>query len=196
MPVDRDTRNELAESLGLLVNGKMTNNELDDRYYEKWRECEDETVREIAGFGYSLYSSGVGAYRLRGRNAVSQEVKEAAERASLFLRTDRDYPWPKRSPDALADMASLPWVNLGIPLLVVTLLFTGLGFFIKDYPWGFMLKLWAVVVAIVAAAMFGSRRRWQGYQEWCKAGDTDAWPFLQQADYEQARSEFANRGAN
>jgi hypothetical protein len=69
MPVDRDARNELAESLGLLVNGQMTNDEFDGRYYEEWRKCEDETVREIAGFGYSLYSESIKRSIKRGRES-------------------------------------------------------------------------------------------------------------------------------
>jgi hypothetical protein len=187
--VDRDARNELAASLALLVGGQMTNDQFDERYYEAWEKCEDTAVCGIAGFAYSLYSSGLGAYRLRGWNAVSEQVQEAAQRAILFLRTDGDYPWPKPPSEPLSSWAAVPWINLGVPLLIVTLLFTILGFFIKDFPWGFLLKLWAVVVAFAAGAAFGSRQRRKSYREWCKAGEIEAWPFLHRAEYERARRE-------
>jgi hypothetical protein len=189
MPVDRKARHELAESLGLLVSGQMTNDQFDDRYYAEWLNSEDETVREIAEFGYSLYSSDVGTYRLRGWNAASQDAKQAAERAMLFLRSDREYNWPRSPANTVANLAAMPWINLGIPLLVVTLLFTILGCFIKDFPWGFMLLLWAAVVVIVAAAVFASRGRARSYEEWCKSGDIDAWPFLRRSELEATQTE-------
>jgi hypothetical protein len=184
MAVERDARHELARSLGRLVNGEMTNDEFDDCYFAHWADSADAAVREIAEFGYSLYSSGVGAYRLRGWHAVSPDVKRMAERAILFLQSDREYRWPKRSTDALAVWASVPWCNGGIPLLIVVSLFTVLGFSIKDFPWGFLLRLWAVVVLFAAAAAVGSQRHRDNYERWSQAGYVDAWPFFDRSEYD------------
>src|SRR6516165_10591965 len=102
--VDREARNELASSLRSLVDGELSNDEFDDLYYERWVNNDDAAVRAIAEFGYSLYSSDVGRYRMRGWNAVSGEVKDTASRAVIFLETDADYAWRLLSPDLLGSL--------------------------------------------------------------------------------------------
>jgi hypothetical protein len=93
--IDRDARNDLAESLRRLVDGDMTNDEFDDGYHGRWCESKDAAVVEISGFGYSLYSSDLlWPYRLKGRHAVPAQTREIAQHAIRFLQTDLEYEWP------------------------------------------------------------------------------------------------------
>jgi hypothetical protein len=94
MVVVRADRDDLALALRQLITGRLTNNEFDDGYYEKWYRCGDSAVAEIAKFGWGLYSSDVGAYKLKGRHAVSPAEQAMANRAILFLQTELDYEWP------------------------------------------------------------------------------------------------------
>jgi hypothetical protein len=81
--IDRAARDQLAVGLSSLVNGEMTNDEFDDEYYGHWEKSDDAAVAEIARFGWSLYSSDVTTYRLRGWHAVRDEVRQGAQRALL-----------------------------------------------------------------------------------------------------------------
>src|SRR5262245_33516323 len=93
--IDRDARNDLAGGLRRLVAGEMTNDEFDNAYYGRWCESQDAAVAGISGFGYGLYSSDLlWPYRLKGRNAVPEEEREVAQRATRFLQTDLEYEWP------------------------------------------------------------------------------------------------------
>jgi hypothetical protein len=185
--VDRAARNELASSLRLLVDGELTNDEFDDLYYERWVKNDDDGVRAIAEFGYSLYSSDIGRYRLRGSNGVSDEIKEMAGRAVIFLQTDSAYCWPPRTSDLPTDLAAmLPWVNFGIPLVVVAVLFTVMGFFIKDFPWWVIAALWGVAAIVFGGRTFARSRLRRNSEKWSEAGEIDAWPFSRQVDYDRA----------
>jgi hypothetical protein len=94
--VDGQERTDLADCLHRLVSGEMTNNEFDDSYYRRWHSSKDGAVAEIATFGWGLYSSDLLlSYKLKGRYAVSQEIRETAQHAILFLQTDLDYSWPR-----------------------------------------------------------------------------------------------------
>jgi hypothetical protein len=191
--VDRAARNELALSLRLLVDGELTNDEFDDLYYERWMKHGDAGVRAIAEFGYGLYSS-VDRYRLHGWNAVSDEIKEMAGRAVIFLQTDSDYCWPPRTSDLLASLAAMPWINLGIPLAVVAVLFAFMGFFIKDFPWWVIIALWGLVAIFFGGRTLARSRLRRNYEEWSQAGEIDAWPFSRQLDYYRARSGNSSHG--
>jgi hypothetical protein len=92
--IEKAARMELAVSLRRLVAGEMTNDEFDDRY-EIWLHSEDAAIAEIARFGWSLYSSDLFPYRLRGRYAVDDATRQAADRAILFLQSGLEYEWPK-----------------------------------------------------------------------------------------------------
>lgn len=93
--VDRDLRRELRRNLQQLIDGNMTNDDFDDRYEEAYRVSSDLAVREIAMFGWSLYSSDVWPYRLQGRHAVDASTRRAAEQAMQFLDTDHEYSYPE-----------------------------------------------------------------------------------------------------
>src|SRR3954449_10824414 len=92
--VDKEARKELAIRLHHLVSGEMTNDEF-DCHYERWEDSNDPAVAEIATFGYGVYSSGLGTYRLKGSHAGSVEDRELASRAILFLNTGLEYEWPR-----------------------------------------------------------------------------------------------------
>ena len=93
--VDENGRTDLADCLNRLVSGEMTNDEFDDAYYGRWHDSTDAGVAEIAGFGYGLYSSDLLLpYRLKGVYRLSDERREVAERALLFLESRLEYGWP------------------------------------------------------------------------------------------------------
>jgi hypothetical protein len=93
--IERELRRELRHNLQQLIEGLMTNDDFDARYEEAYRVSSDLAVREIAMFGWSLYSSDVWPYRLQGRHAVDASTRSAAERAMQFLDTDQEYSYPE-----------------------------------------------------------------------------------------------------
>jgi len=184
MPIERDSRDELAECLRLLVNGQMTNDDFDDHYYDRWEKCTDRAVQAIANFGYCLYSSDLpGPYKLKGWHAVSARVRETAERSDLFLQSNLDYEWPESSLSRIPGFC----LSCGVILFVVSALLGTVGVFTKDFPWLFVSPLFVTVAALVATGFASSLRNKERYDRWCGFGDAEVWPFLRRSDYDRQR---------
>ncbi len=180
--VDADTRAELAICLDQLVAGEMTNDEFDDHYYSSWEDSADTAVAEIGKFGYRLYSSDCTPYRLSGRHAVSDETRQIAVRAVLFLRTVREYEWPRN----VAGVA--PFWRLWCPgcYLVVGLIFLFVAWIsvgVDQVVIGIM-GLLAIVPALHWLAI--RRSRADRMRQFHAAGDFSVWPFIRQADLDAA----------
>ena len=92
--VDRQARNQLAEALRALASGLITNDKFEDRVP---RGSKDPAVWSIFTDGAWLLYSDLKEYRLKGKNALSPEVKHHIARWVLFLRTDKPYEWPRFS---------------------------------------------------------------------------------------------------
>ena len=126
--VDEDHRKLLRSDLQALVTGQMTNQAFDDRIEEIYSVSCDVAVREIATFGWSLYSDDTFfAYRLRGRAAVDRDMRRLAARAVLFLRTDCEYAYEEVDSirfTAVDWMGGTLWLvaNMGIALMLIGVL--------------------------------------------------------------------------
>jgi hypothetical protein len=179
MMVDREARDRLAVDLRRLVTGRMINAEFDDRYYRCWMGSQDLAVSEIAKFAWKLYGSDR-SHRLKGRYAVSPEVRRAAARAILFLHTNLVYKWP------LEPEITLLWLLLpGCYLLLwIAALWCSFVSRLSD-AWGIVFVGLAAVPVVFW--LVGRSRLRRARTLLIQSGDVDVWPFISHADFEQAR---------
>lgn len=183
--MNREARTELSENLRLLVNGELTNDQFDELYYSRWEQSDDAAVRAIGQFGYCLYSSDVLLpYKLTGRHAVSETVRNVADRAMLFLTTDLEYSWPKeafrRDYSGICKVCFFSLSAVGLLILIA-------GRRIPDFPWEIGSVI-AGVVAMFAVLWFANFRLQSKHERLVKnLGDWDVWPFLRDVDYEDSR---------
>ena len=181
---------QLSVHLRQLVTGRATNDQFDE-WYAEYEKSEDRAVREIAAFGYALYSSDLlWPCRLRGFHAVDQETRRATARCVLFLRSDREYEWPPRPNSVVSRCLKGAAFFLGMPLGITLLLCTLALIPSNDY------YLAGDLAAVGALTLFGSVwLTWfwapytAGWRAWCESGDYDAWPFLRAGDFDLARGE-------
>jgi hypothetical protein len=190
--IDQKARSDLATCLDRLIAGEMTNDEFDDCYYERWHDSGDAAVAEIATFGWSLYSSDLGwSYRLRGRHAVCDEERQAAQRAILFLHTNLEYEWPRNVTGAE------PYWGLWSPgaYLIFGMIFLCCG----GVHLGFARSVWRIIdsfgtvlVGLLATIptvhwLLTYRRKTEELRQFTESGDVTVWPFLRGADLERAQ---------
>ena len=182
--VHRDARTELATCLQRLVSGDMTNDEFDSRY-DRWENTGDAAVAEIARFGWGLYSDSH-PYRLKGGYAVSEDDRQLADRAVLFLQSDLEYEWPTK----VAGIVPF-WCLWGpgcyLVFGVVLLSIAGLVGGSDTIVFG-LLGLLATVPAL--HWLVTHRKRAKELKRFHEGGDLNAWPFLQRADLVFARTIF------
>jgi hypothetical protein len=185
--IDKEARNELAACLEQLVSGTMTNVAFDDRC-EDWFHSEDGAVAEIATFGWGLSSSDTRVpYCLQGRDAVSEADRQTANHAIRFLQTEREYEWP-RHVEGVTPYYGL-WgpgfyLLIGIALMasalgqggLASLFLGGLGFLaiVPTFRW-----------------LITNRKHVEEIQRFYESGDFPVWPFLRQADWEEAERQLA-----
>jgi hypothetical protein len=170
--IDRDARNALAEKLTALVEGVITNDQFLQSRPETGR---DRAVDEIWRFGDSLYSD-IAPYRLVGRNAISDDVRDVVQRCILFLQSDLEYMWPVY-PD-----------NIGQKWLIGGWIITYLSPWAMFFNWpqlsialfGVGLLLWAIYYLL---QMIQTRKERQLFRK-C-GGDLAVWPFFQASDLER-----------
>lgn len=182
--IDHDARARLRIALAQLVDGQMTNNEFDVLYYSEWEHSLDRGVAAIAKFGWSLYSSDVGEYRLNRWHKVSAETRRIAERCLLFLQAGLEYAWPD-PPDGFL-LGFLPFLLLffSIPL-GIALLFVALGLWLSGEPMVWSAGLAAAGAGVVAGNVlldmvvhYRARKRFQT----TTTGDVECWPFFERQD--------------
>jgi hypothetical protein len=181
--VNKDVRRELATNLHRLVSGEMTNDEFDNQYLDRWVDDDDAAVAEIGQFGWGLYSD-YGSYRLQGSNAVSEESKQVADRAILFLQTDLEYLWP-RNVAGIAPFWGLWGPGFYLLFGVVFLLFASFAVGFNAVCWG-LLGLLATGPTIHWLVTY--RTRTEAVKRFHASGDFSTWPFLRDADYEAAKA--------
>ncbi len=177
--VDRERRAQLGKALTQLVEGAITNYQFAD-LGQSW-ECADRAVRTIGDFFVELCTDER-EYRLTGSEALEASDRATADRCRLFLQTDRDYEWPETPSTAMQGAAGGAAIFLALPLGIVLLIAA--------------LVFWSTALLLAGMACLGlsgvwswwwSRREntpeWRAY--WA-SGERVAWPFLHQADCEQA----------
>jgi hypothetical protein len=194
-----EERERLRDALHRLVEGGLTNDEFDDEYCRAWVKCPDRAVAEIATFGWSLYSSDVGPYCLKGWHTVDSETRQIAERCILFLGSEFVYGWPETPKQDLQSLAT------GVALCLGTLLGVALAFvalFCLALPSLSPFLCTAILAAIVLGVSlllyrWGDRRAGARSEAFYSAGCREAWPFLRQEEYRRtvvnAGSEYAGQ---
>ncbi|MCH5376815.1 MAG: hypothetical protein JJ992_22845 [Planctomycetes bacterium] len=183
--VIRECRVDFAAALRQLVAGEMTNDQFDDAYDEKWYDSEDTAVREIAKFGWGLYSSDLLIpYQLKGRHAVSNEVRDTADGAIAFLQSDLEYEWPS-DVDGVIPFWCL-W-GPGFYLCFAIAFFA----FAVAYPRMPTAVPWLLGVASLISPIHWlithSERKHQ-LEEFYASGDFSIWPFMNREDLNRADS--------
>ena len=168
--VVRAERNLLAEQLRRLVEGQITN---DDFLRSRPDKLEDTGVAEIWTYVDSLLSD-LYCYRLKGKNALPQDVAERVQRCIIFLRSDTDYAWPSITNACGTKLLLTGWLMLGLGVVLGNLLN----------------MFWIAMLLGVSGTSFIAihhvcqkiymRKQLTVLQQ---SGDLDAWPFLRKADY-------------
>jgi len=203
--IDCEERKQLSQDLRRLVTGRITNDEFDDVYSERFCHSKDQTVADIAEFGYGLYSNGtLVPYRLRGRYAVRKDVRRIVARCVLFLRAGREYKWPRwpYSTGMLRFAACFAGFgqSLGFAFTVVLFMLLTVICTIREsvaFVWP-VIALWPIGVVGLASFVFSIwytywsgeeriRQRSAAWRTWLRAGDFDVWPFLRREDFYHAR---------
>ncbi|BCS52267.1 hypothetical protein [Geobacter sp. SVR] len=93
--IDRKARDILAESYRHLITGQITNDEFEDRL----KFSKDIAIHEIYYRGaWPLYDD-LHEHKLTEADgyAIPEESKSVAARFILFLKTDLEYEWPRKS---------------------------------------------------------------------------------------------------
>lgn len=170
--VDREVRRQYAQLLRQFGSGRMTNEEYEERQWEI-SAPDDPALREIASEIWLVYDD-VSTHRMIGPHRLSRESRRGIARAVLFLHSDREYGWP------LGDY----WKGLTLMLLcadfwaAVSAVDRWPGFAMLAVSAGGLVAVPLLVCAIVLHLCTKRRRE--------AAGDTDVWPFLRQAELDEA----------
>ncbi len=182
--IDRELRKSLAIDLRRLVTGRMSTEDFDDCYFEQYEASNDRAIHAISSFGYGLYSSGVGAYRLRGWHTVNKNTKARAARCILFLRHENEYNWPPWPDNLLWRVLQTAAFYLGIAFGVLTAL---VGFI--DPSYGIALAMLGLVLAIgsIWIQFWTPAAIREMHAEFQRVGDWDVWPFIKRAEFDSAR---------
>ena len=103
--IDRKARDILAENFRHLIAGLITNDQFEDRLVRS----KDAGVNEVFYSGaWPLYDD-LHEHRLTGKWSIPTEGKPIAARYILFLKTDLEYEWPRRT-----GIKETPWILLSI----------------------------------------------------------------------------------
>lgn len=189
--IDWSSRRSLSVDIRRLVTGRMTNDEFDDVYFERYEACDDPAVAAIASYCYCLYDSAtLYPIKLHGRHAVPRETRQAAARAVLFLRAGLAYEWPKNenAPLLLASgraLAAPHGIIAGILLLVIGIPV----YLVEPYPAMSVFPLLGILITLVSLAVLQSWRNFERRNQAAfeASGDPNLWPFSRQSDLQQAK---------
>ena len=96
--IDKNARNELAESLRHLVSGQITNGQFEEAAW--WIKTDDAAMDAVKWKAWQLYSD-LREHRLTGRDAVSACDRRIVARFILFLHSDLEYEWPRHPLEGL-----------------------------------------------------------------------------------------------
>jgi hypothetical protein len=188
--IDHAARRMLSQDARRLVTGRMTNDQFDDVYYEQYAESPDRAVAEISSFCYSLYSSDVlWPYRLRGWHAVDAETRSTAARCVLFLRSGREFEWPRFPDNVILRVVAGLAMCLGLPAGIALIL---IGLTMIADGWDRVVGAFAITGLILLAASSAFLRWWPRFlsadqKAFLESGEHDVWPFLRHADFDGGR---------
>ena len=165
--VDREARNLAAPLLSQFRECELDNYQFEEAWPE---DTEDDAVGEIYLRVWHCYND-VSTHKLEGKYALDDETRAMFERAELYLKSDREYAWP-RTPVVWGCCWSLLWMlTIAAPLVWI---------------WFFWLRwLWIPVTLLAAMWLvyWWYLRRWR--DQYQAAGAEEYWPFLNREDYQR-----------
>lgn len=185
--IDGTSRNELAQLLRLVAAGTITPRQFADEFESWGLETNDKAVTNIAWGGPGVIEIPRSRWtrRLRGRDRLSDAVRQRIAIAVLLLHSDYEYEWPEEESSVLGGDCLLMAVFLLLLVLgMFATIFWQLG---QVFPW--------VAAACFALAVyvfyFSNVRVEKARAQWLDScqqlGDLEAWPFFRQTDLEEAR---------
>lgn len=103
--IDKKARDILAENFRHLICGQISNDEFEVRLIKS----KDAGMNEVFFNGaWPLYDD-LHEHKLTGKWAIAEEGKPIAARYILFLKTDLEYEWPRKT-----GIKEVPWAFLGL----------------------------------------------------------------------------------
>ena len=185
---DIEKRRALAQQLRWLIGGRITNDQFDDFLYEEnCLDSKDTTIAEIAGWSWGLYSDLV-PYRLKGKHVVTEDVRTAAIRAIVLLRSGEDYEWPRASDPFSVDMLSIAKSVASYAAIAMAIITFPVWWYDENWIGDEKLapRLFGVVAALVGisygAHALSKRIMRPIIERFEAAGDRECWPFLRESD--------------
>ena len=113
--VDVHARRRLAEAARALVSGRITNDEFEARI----PDSPDSAIREVFHGGFWYLYGDLHKHRLVGRHRVNDQAREFAARCIMFLKTDVEYSWSRKSGFGALVTQVLGLLSLGlVPMLL------------------------------------------------------------------------------
>ena len=168
--VDQEARRRYAELVRQFISGRMTNEEYEARFEAIECNTNDPAVFEAYHQVWFLYDD-IKTHRMTGAHRLDRAGRRTIARMVLFLHSDEEYQW-------LTDL----WNGsvFLITALLVVLLFA-------LFPETALINK-AVIAAVLTSAWINYERgqRTRRENRYKMAGDTGAWPFLRQADLDEA----------
>ena len=171
--VDQKARRKYAELVRQFISGRMTNDEYEDRYEAIQQNKSDTAIGEIYHQLWFLYDD-IQTHKMTGTHRLDREGRKTVAKTILFLQSDNEYQWPK---DSMLGISLILWLVL---IGVVSSILMSL------MPRHLLLIVAAaLVIGISFIALCGLRSVAEN-RRWKRHGDTEAWPFLRQADLAEA----------
>ena len=85
--IDREARNTLAELIRSLSSGLITNDEFENAIPNSM----DDAIMEVFSNGAWCLYSDMKEYKLKGKDALTEDDRSMVARWVLFLKTDFEY---------------------------------------------------------------------------------------------------------
>ena len=172
--VDREARRKYAQLVRQFISGRMTNDEYEARFEAIQHGASDLAIGAVYYELWFLYDD-LKTHRMTGSHRLDCENRRTMARMILFLQSGQEYQWPNHA-----------WIGAGrAALLAMGAWATAilLGMFPADYLLilGLSFSAALLVLFYLGVRIPTERRGWKAQ------GDTEAWPFLHQADLEEAK---------
>lgn len=168
--VDQEARRLYAELVRQFTSGRMTVDEYEEQFFAIRFNKKDPALPKLWDNLTALYEDAWPDRPTR-QWRLDRDARRRVARAVLFLQSNHEYHWPETTWDGSVFLITAFSVVLLFALLPETSLINRAGFAaVPIYAW-INYERW-------------QRRRQQKRHQ--MAGDTNAWPFLRQADLDEA----------
>jgi hypothetical protein len=103
--IDREARNQAAETIRHYLCGTITNREFERRYPTSKT---DPIIRALDDSLWASYED-ISTHQLGGANAVPKHLKDRVARWLVFLYSDHEYQWPRIGDAGFRDLPADSW---------------------------------------------------------------------------------------